>query len=70
MSAYIHVQASPAISWTILHNLNTKPVVDVMVTHNGRLEKILPLSVVILDSNSIQVNFSSLKTGKARLIGS
>jgi len=31
-ASYLHVQASPAATWTVTHNLDTKPVVAVVST--------------------------------------
>ena len=36
---YRHTQSTPAMTWTIVHNLDGYPIVDVYVTDGGNLQK-------------------------------
>lgn len=69
VSVYQHNQDTAAQVWTIAHNLGGCgegiPAVDVLVTENGVTSKIIPLSVVIIDKNTVEISFSSARTGKA-----
>jgi hypothetical protein len=64
------VQSTPALAWTVSHNLGCKPVSDVIVTNAGDQEKILPLSVKHIDDNTLLIEFSVPRSGRARLVGS
>lgn len=66
MRSYKHVQTSPASTWVVQHNFNANPVSDVFIDNNGMLEKILPESVIVINSNTLQINFSTTKTGEVR----
>lgn len=70
MDVYNHTQSSPNSTWTVTHNLNTDAVaVDVFIDYLGNLEKILPLDIVVTDSNTLTITFTTSQTGKARIIG-
>lgn len=66
---YTHQQTVPAEVWTISHGMNAYPVTDVIITHEGTRQKILPRAVKYIDSNTIEVVFSTPLTGLVRLIG-
>ena len=69
MAEYNHNQASPSASWSISHNLGQDTVVnDVFVDVSGDLTKILPLSVEHFSDNILVVNFSSVQTGRCRIV--
>lgn len=55
--------------WTITHNLGIKPVSDSWVDVNGVLTKILPVSVIHLDDNTLQLTFSTPSVGGVRVAG-
>jgi hypothetical protein len=62
--SYTHTQTTAATTWTIAHGLGlTEPVVDVYITVNGTITKILPKSVQTIDMNTSVVTFSSARTG-------
>lgn len=63
------VQASPSTTWTIDHAFIDTPRCDVLVTIDGALQKILPLSMVISSSTQVVISFSVPMSGTARLIG-
>jgi len=68
ITAYEHVQTVAAQVWTVTHNLNTYPVVDVLVYDNGSLVKIIPLDILFINMNTVEIRFSSNRTGQARLL--
>lgn len=58
-------QASPATTWTITHNLNTRPVaVQLFDTNNKKIEG----EVVETSVNVVTVNFNVAQAGSARII--
>lgn len=61
---YDFTQEVAATTWIVVHNLDGYPVVDAVLSTG---EKILPQTVVYVDSNSIEINFSSAQAGTARL---
>jgi hypothetical protein len=66
--SYQHVQASASALWTVTHNLNNYPIVDVMVDNDGVLTKIIPKNIRVINLNTCQIEFSSPRTGQARLV--
>ena len=67
---FLHTQSSPASTWSIAHNLNCKPVVEVMVdTGGGAREKIFPQKVLHSSDTIMQISFSAPRSGVARLVG-
>ena len=69
MAEYNFTQAVAATTWTIEHNMDAAGVVmDIIVDNTGTLEKVIPLSTVETDSNTITVTFPSAQSGYARLI--
>lgn len=60
-------QVTPATIWTIVHGLVDYPIVDVVVTNNGNLEKILPAAVTYVDANTCTITFNSAQIGWATL---
>lgn len=70
MVVYTHTQSSPSATWTITHNLGCKPIVEVLVSTGGTaVTKIYPSKVEHVSDNSLVLEFTSSKSGKARLIG-
>jgi hypothetical protein len=63
---YTFIQSSPAQTWTITHNLGLLPVCDII---NASNQTIAPQSMRFIDSDTIEVTFSSATTGTARLAG-
>lgn len=66
---YQHNQTSASTMWTIVHGLGGPVISDVVTTIGGVATKILPLSVVHADNNTLVVTFSSAVAGKARIVG-
>ena len=65
---YQHDQEVAESVWTVVHNLNTYPIVDVVVDHGEARVKIIPKDVKIIDMNSCEIHFSQPRTGHARLV--
>jgi hypothetical protein len=77
MKTFNHTQSTAAAVWTINHNLNAYPSVEIarqyLAGRTGVLTKpavVLPESIVYVDANTIRVTFSSPQIGTARLAGS
>jgi hypothetical protein len=58
---YVHIQSSPSAAWSVVHNLEKYPAVDV-VDSGGTA--IIP-DVHYVDTNNLTVNFGSATSGKA-----
>lgn len=65
---YAHVQSTAAQTWYIDHQLGGLPVIEVIVHHNGTLQKILPRKIRVVDNLTIVVEFSSPRTGIANVL--
>lgn len=69
LRGYTHTQSIPSTSWVISHNLGLdQPIVDVFVDDNGTITRILPASVVVTDSNTITLTFTSARSGTAEVV--
>lgn len=60
-AAYVHIQSSPSDTWTVVHNLNKYPAIDVVDTGG---------SMVIPDvrydtANEVTIMFGSATSGRA-----
>lgn len=63
-------QTIPSSSWNIVHNFGQPIALDVLILDNGKLEKILPMDIIMsADNNSTTVLFSIPFSGSARVIG-
>ena len=58
-------QATPAATWTITHDLDRYPIIDSFVEYDGYTQKIIPMSVTYVDSNTCEVQFSEPFAGFA-----
>lgn len=72
-SIYRHVQAADSASWVITHNLGYNgstglPVVDVFVTIDGAVTKILPMEVTVTSANIVTLTFAEARSGEAVII--
>lgn len=65
--SHTHEQTTPSATWTITHGLSCRPTVNVKVMHEGVLTGILPKNITFPDINTVVVEFSSARTGEARL---
>ena len=60
---YIHTQNNPSVIWNITHNLGKNPSVSVEIS-GGRQGL---ADVIYINNNSLTINFSAAKSGKAYL---
>lgn len=65
-----HVQAfSAAVSWAVIHNLNTPHVVLSIWDNSNPAAEIIPDSVVITSANRVDIGFNIPQAGKVVIIG-
>lgn len=64
---YIFQQLTPATTWTITHNAATNVVLS-NVIDAATNELVYPDSVIIIDSNTIQINFTTAMAGLANIV--
>lgn len=63
---YQFTQDTPATTWTIDHNLNlTAPIVDCWILDNGVYTRLVPLEIVSVGTQQVQVTFSAPRAGRA-----
>jgi hypothetical protein len=62
---YLHVQNSPAATWTVNHNLGVQPA-GVNILSPGGVQLIA--EVVHLSTNQLQVLFAAPQTGRVSII--
>lgn len=60
-ASYLHTQASPASTWTVNHNLGTRPAVEVRDTGGNEILA----GVTHASANQVLISFVSAKTGTA-----
>lgn len=61
-------QVAPAENWVIQHNLGYNPAVQTSIMHEGREVAILPKNIVYVSDMQLIVEWSSARSGKARLV--
>ncbi len=64
---YRFTQTVPLLTWTIVHNLGSKPMVELFVDDNGTLKKAWPVSMDHIDNDTVVVTWSQGRTGQATL---
>jgi hypothetical protein len=64
---HTHIQSTPSAEWTIQHDLDRLPIVNVYVTVNGQEMIVLPSSVDAVDTNSCVLTFISPVSGVAEV---
>lgn len=72
-SSRTFTQSTPATTWTLVHNLKGGgstgvPAVDILVTVGGVVTKMIPKSVTIIDSSTVEVTFSTPQSGTAIVV--
>jgi hypothetical protein len=70
---YTHEQGSNKESWVIQHNLGTYPAITVYVSRPSEdipdyIEKIEPADIIVIDPNTIILNFERAYSGIAQLL--
>jgi len=63
---YIHVEAAPALTWTVAHAQSSSDYV--VVVYDAAGEVIIPESIANVDANTVTVTMSQAIGGKAVLI--
>lgn len=63
---YVHTQSVASDTWAITHTVAQVPIIDVVLSTG---EKVLPSSVVVTGADTIEVRFTSPRTGTATLVG-
>ena len=70
---YNHTQSAGATTWTVNHQLGTLNVaVDSILSYGGSpavIEKVMPLEIIVVDTNTVKILFSAAQTGYARVVG-
>jgi hypothetical protein len=68
VAGFTYKQTVLSDEWMAVHNLGTKYVnLEVIVEYNNHYETILPASVISVDENTLQINFSRPFTGEVRI---
>ncbi len=62
-------QGAPSTTWTVTHGFVGKPEVDVMVTVDGKVQKIYPKTIIHSADGVLTISFSEPVTGSVRLVG-
>jgi hypothetical protein len=63
------IQTTPSVQWNINHGLGSKPMIEINAfDDNNVLQKAFPESVIQVDDNNVQVNWTSARRGFASLI--
>ena len=69
---YLHTQSSPSATWVVDHHLGLVPAVSVYIPgiRNGEevVQVCLPSQVRVIDDNTVWIEFTSPRTGFARLV--
>jgi hypothetical protein len=69
VAAYNHIQTTGSSAWNVTHGLNSADIViDTIVDNGGTDEKILPVSVEVTGVNTVTINFSASRSGRARIV--
>lgn len=63
-----HIQEVASNLWTIKHNLSSYPVIDIFVSKNGEIVRILPLEIIYEDGNNCTISFTDDFTGFALVL--
>lgn len=58
---YTHSQSVASASWSVTHNLNTKPSVTIV----NSLEEVVYAEIEYTSDNAVTITFSSAQSGKA-----
>lgn len=62
-------QTTPSATWTIVHNIGTLyPVVDCYILESGNYTRFWPNSVIVVDANTVQLNFDEVQSGYATVM--
>lgn len=72
-SIFKYEQLTPSAVWNITHSLGHNggiglPIVDTFIQDNGYDEKIIPVEVIKVDEDNVQITFSAPRAGFAVII--
>jgi hypothetical protein len=66
--SYSHTQSTASTTWTIAHNLNKSSLaVEAFITIDGSIQTVIPNDVFIIDNNTIEIHWTTARTGSARI---
>jgi hypothetical protein len=61
---WTYQQTTASSQWNIYHGMGVQPMCEVNAhDDNGVLQKAFPLSLIQIDENNVQINWSSPRTG-------
>lgn len=65
---FLFTQSEPSMEWNIYHAMGVNPLVEIQAyDDNGILQKAYPLSVIQVDENNVQVEWSTPRKGFASI---
>ena len=67
ITSFTHKQPVASDTWVIKHNLNCKPVVQVFVMVDGKLQRIIPKGIKCDTQMQVTVSFTAPFAGHAVL---
>ena len=62
-------QTTPSSTWTITHFGGNVPVIDVYCEIDGVVQKMIPLSISVVDAKTVEIEFSIPRSGIAVIAG-
>lgn len=65
MVGYTHEQPEASSTWIVVHGLNCKPTVQVYINFDGKLQRVIPLSIVADSNIQTTITFTSNQSGTA-----
>jgi hypothetical protein len=65
---YRHEQTTPATQWVINHYLKDYPIVDVYVSYNDDIQKIIPSAITYVNQDTCTVDFTVPFSGYASVV--
>jgi hypothetical protein len=67
VSKFVHNQAAPSTIWTVTHTLSTEDIASVLVKIGDFV--VVPDTIEVIDSDTVEITFSSSVSGRAVLTG-
>jgi len=69
LRSFFHEQSTPSDTWTVTHNLNvSSPCIDVWVTVDSVVRKIIPNGVRVINTNTVEITFTMAAAGHALFV--
>lgn len=65
-ASFLYTQAVASLTWTIKHNSNTDDFI--LQVYNASGNQIIPNEVVVVDINTVRVDFLVAQAGKATIV--